>query len=372
MKIVYLYSSLAVVGGVERILVDKMNYLVRECGEEVYIITSDQGMHRVPYQLDERVHFMDMNIRFHTQYQYDIVRRQWIRWWMNREYDTKLRKALAEIQPDIIVCMTAQHVRRLLRVKGHIPLVVESHVNFSHIDSRWHLLQNRMNNYWIGKAEAVVTLTEGDAKDWRRVSKHVHVIPNMVHLNESGKYSECVNKRAVFVGRLVEQKGLPELLKVWQLVHKKYPDWQLDIYGEGNMFNDQCSMFNVHIHPPVSNIFEKYMESSMLLLTSVYEPFGLVMPEAMSCGIPVVAFDSPHGPATIITDGEDGFLVGNRDSQVFADRVCQLIEDQELRQRMGRKAVQSSQRFTADKIMPQWKALFSSLTSKEPSPERKG
>lgn len=360
MKIIYLYSSLAVVGGIERILVDKMNYLSCECGEEVYIITSDQGMHRVPYYLDERVHFMDMNIRFYTQYRYGIVRRQWIRWWMNREYDAQLRMALAEIQPDIIVCMTAQHVRRLLRVKGHIPLVVESHVNFSHIDSWWHLLQNRINNYWIGKAEAVVTLTEGDAKEWRRVSKHVHVIPNMVHLNESGRYSECVNKRAIFVGRLVEQKGLPELLKVWQLVHRKYPDWQLDIYGEGKM--DSILEMNLYVHSPISNIFEKYIESSMLLLTSVYEPFGLVMPEAMSCGIPVVAFDSPHGPATIITDGEDGFLVKNRDCQVFADRVSQLIEDQELRQRMGKNAVQSSQRFSAEKIMPMWKELFEKLT----------
>lgn len=361
MKIVYLYPSLALWGGIERILVDKMNYLSCECGEEVYIITSDQGMHRVPYYLDERVHFMDMNIRFYTQYRYGIVRRQWIRWWMNREYDAQLRMALAEIQPDIIVCMTAQHVRRLLRVKGHIPLVVESHVNFSHIDSWWHLLQNRINNYWIGKAEAVVTLTEGDAKEWRRVSKHVHVIPNMVHLNESGRYSECVNKRAIFVGRLVEQKGLPELLKVWQLVHRKYPDWQLDIYGEGKM--DSILEMNLYVHSPISNIFEKYMESSMLLLTSVYEPFGLVMPEAMSCGIPVVAFDSPHGPATIITDGEDGFLVKNRDCQVFADRVSQLIEDQELRQRMGKNAVQSSQRFSAEKIMPMWKELFEKLTS---------
>lgn len=364
MKIVYLYSSLAVVGGIERILVDKMNYLAREYGEEVYIITSDQGMHKVPYQLDERVHFMDLNIRFHTRYRFGVVRRLLMNWRMNREYDTQLRKVLAEIQPDIIACTTAQHVRRLLRVKGEVPLVVESHMNCSHPDSRWHLMQNRINNYWVGKAEAVVTLTEGDVEDWRRVSKRVHVIPNMVHLNELGRYSECTNKRAIFVGRLAEQKGLPDLLTVWRLVHERYPDWLLDIYGAGKM--DSIPEMNLYVHDPVSNIFEKYTESSMLLLTSVYEPFGLVMPEAMSCGIPVVAFDCPHGPATIISDGEDGFLVKNRDCQVFADRVCQLIEDQELRQRMGRKAVQSSLRFAADRIMPQWKVLFSSLTSKEP------
>ena len=102
----------------------------------------------------------------------------------------------------------------------------------------------------------------------------------------------------------------------------------------------------------------------MLLLTSVYEPFGLVMPEAMSCGLPVVAFDCPYGPADIITDGVDGFLIKNRDVKAFADRVCQLIEDKELRQRMGQTAIQSAQRYAPERIMPLWKELFESLPCK--------
>ena len=73
MKIIYLYPSLVIWGGVERILVDKMNYLVRHVGYEVYMITSDQGHHGIPYALDERVHFIDLNIRFHQRYQYKIL-----------------------------------------------------------------------------------------------------------------------------------------------------------------------------------------------------------------------------------------------------------------------------------------------------------
>ena len=107
------------------------------------------------------------------------------------------------------------------------------------------------------------------------------------------------------------------------------------------------------------------IRSSMLLLTSVYEPFGLVMPEAMSCGLPVVAFDCPYGPADIITDGVDGFLVKNRDINEFADRVCQLIENKELRMRMGQATIKSAQRYRADLIMPKWKDLFEQLCRKE-------
>ena len=150
----------------------------------------------------------------------------------------------------------------------------------------------------------------------------------------------------------------------------RHPDWVLDIYGEGELKDyyqkiiDDLNI-NMIIHHPEATILQRYCESSMLLLTSVYEPFGLVMPEAMSCGLPVVAFDCPYGPADIITDGVDGFLVKNRDINEFADRVCQLIEDKELRMRMGQAAIKSAQRYRADLIMPKWKDLFEQLCRKE-------
>ena len=98
-------------------------------------------------------------------------------------------------------------------------------------------------------------------------------------------------------------------------------------------------------------------------MTSLFEPFGLVLPEAMSCGLSVVAFDCPYGPADIITDGVDGFLIKNRDIQGFADRVCQLIENEELRHQMGQNGIVSSQRYRADVIMPKWINLFENLLS---------
>ena len=120
------------------------------------------------------------------------------------------------------------------------------------------------------------------------------------------------------------------------------------------------------IHEPVKNqMIEEYKKHSILVLTSIFEPFGLILPEAMSCGLPVVSFDCPYGPADIITNGVDGFLVKNRDVNEFADRVCQLIENRELRVRMGQAAVKSAQRYRADLIMPKWKDLFERLCRKE-------
>ena len=97
-------------------------------------------------------------------------------------------------------------------------------------------------------------------------------------------------------------------------------------------------------------------------MTSRYEPFGLVLPEAMSCGLPVVAFDCPYGPADIITDGVDGFLIKERSVEEFANRVCQLIENEQLRVQMGKRGMDSSQRYSTEAIMPKWAKLFEQLT----------
>ena len=356
MRIVYLYSSLAITGGVERVLVDKMNYLVNRYGYEVYMITSDQGQHTIPYQLDERVRLLDLQICFYTQYRY----RGWLRLKescrLSRLYHQRLQEKLKEISPDIIVCTTSQDVHGLSQIKGKIPMVVECHINFTHPDSWLHCTRALYNNYWIGKADAVVTLTQGDAKNWKHVSRHVHVIPNIVHLNDTGRFSDCVSKRAVFVGRLVEQKGIPDLIKIWRIVNQ---DWQLDVFGNGEM--ESIPGIKLFVHPPTANIMEEYINSSMLLMTSIYEPFGLVLPEAMSCGLPVVAFDCPYGPADIITHELDGFLVPERDINRYADYVCQLIESPGLRQTMGTAGIKASQHYQADRIMPQWKELFEHL-----------
>ena len=366
MKIVYLYPSLAIWGGIERILVDKMNYLVRHYGYEVYMITSDQGQHSICYDLDERVHFIDLDIRFHTRYRYKLWHRLIEYCRLSRKYHDQLQSLIREIHPDIIVCTSSQYVRPLLKVKSNIPLLVESHINFTRPDTWLHCIRTLINNYWIGKAEAVVTLTNGDSENWSRVSRHVHVIPNVVNLNDTGLYSDCSEKRVLFVGRFEEQKSIGELFDIWKLVHPQFPDWQLDLYGEGTLWNhykQEADALNINIvvHQPTRHIMEVYRSSSILVLTSLYEPFGLVIPEAMSCGLPVVTFDSPHGPATILTDREEGFLIPNRDHQVFANRLGLLMSDLDLRQQMGMKAIISSQRFSADKIMPMWKELFEQL-----------
>lgn len=103
---------------------------------------------------------------------------------------------------------------------------------------------------------------------------------------------------------------------------------------------------------------EKYLESSICILTSRFEGFGMVLIEAMACGVPVVSFDCPWGPADIIKDGEDGFLVEYLNTDEASRRVCQLIESSDLRKKMGAKARINVKRYDRDVIMKQWMDLF--------------
>ena len=372
MRILFVTDALAVWGGIERVLSDKMTYLVQKYGYEVYVVTADQGNHPIPYLLDERIHVKDMNVRFHQQYKYHGIKRLLKYCELERLYKKRLRSYISEIRPDIISCIRDGYASAVLDVKRSIPVIFESHAMYKDVEFENSSLLHRFITYLkrrkFRKLDMLVALTQGDADDWKRVCHHVCVIPNVVHLNEKGKYSLCNSKNVVFAGRFDLQKDQASMLDIWSIVQQRFPDWVLDMYGNGELmayYEQEVAKrnLNVHIYPAVPDIFEKYMEASMLVMSSLYEPFGLVLAEAMSCGLPVVAFDCPYGPADIIHDGVDGFLVENRNINTFAERVCQLIENETLRKKMGNSAITSVQRYRAEMIMPKWKQLFEQLQS---------
>lgn len=366
MKILYIFRSLVVYGGIERILVDKMNFMVKHYGMEVYLLTSDQGSHPVPYNLSDGVRHEDLGICFYHKYRFSGLHRLMVAWKMDRHYRYLLADRFLKIQPDLIVCTTADRISTIAKLKGNIPLIVESHSictqtlnhgrNWLHrIIYRLCFLRNLSN------VDTLVALTEGDAREWRKYHPQVVVIPNFVHPHDN-LISDCSSKKALFVGRFDYQKRVQDAICIWKEVRKRHPDWVLDIYGDGDMHQEVCSLASsvggIVIHSPTSQIFQVYQECSLLISTSLFEPFGLVIPEAMSCGLPVVSFDCPYGPADIITDGVDGYVIRNRDFKTFLERVCQLIESYDLRQKMGQVGVLSSRRYLAEFVIPLWQSLF--------------
>ena len=373
MKVLYVFDHMTTYGGVERIIIDKMNYLVNYYNLEVFLLTWNQGSHQIPFKLDERVCYTDLGIMTFRAYRYKGMRKLWEKYKLQNLFERKIHDYIMNLAPEIIITTTVGPIKHLLKLKWNSRLIVESHGGFEYVmgysnDSFMNRYRCRLQKNRIKKADSVVSLTDGDADLWRTIHHHVVVIPNFIHFNEVELFSTLENKQVIFVGRYAYQKAIPDLLEIWKLVNKRHPDWNLEMYGDGpyeDYINDviKNGNYNILSYPPTSDIHKQLVDSSIFIIASYYEPFGLVIGEAMSCGLPVVAFNCPFGPAEQIKNGENGFLVENRDIEAFADRVCQLIEDKELRQKMGRAGIASVQRYLPDKIMPKWKELFESMGS---------
>ena len=370
MRILYVCDALAIYGGLERVLIDKANWFVQYGDCEVCLLTVNQGDHPICYALHPKVIYVDLNIQFHQQYHFYFLKRFIKNVQLHHLFRKCLKNKIREMTPDIVVCTRLDYIRDILWVKGAVPLIFESHscCLASYFEGNgmlrrfhvWHL------QLAVKKVQMVVALTKGDADEWKKLNSNVCVIPNVVHLN-TGDCSDCSTKSVIYVGRFSKQKDMKSLLHIWNQVYQRYPDWHLQIFGGyGDKQNEILSEVkrmdaNIQVHHTTSDIMEKYKENSILLLTSQYEPFGLVLPEAMSCGLPVVAFDCPYGPTDIITDGVDGFLVRNRNIKDFVKRICLLIENPKMRVQMGQDGYCSSMRYDIEKIMPLWNSLFASI-----------
>ena len=167
-------------------------------------------------------------------------------------------------------------------------------------------------------------------------------------------------------------KNYAALIRIWSIVKKHHPDWVLEIYGDGpqkaelERLIEQHGMQNLVFLKGFSNeIISKMSEASLFAFTSLGESFGMVLIEAMSCGLPVVAFDCPDGPKDIITHGQDGFLIPLNDESEMAKKICLLIERDDLRRKMGANAIEKSRQYSMDVIIGKYMTLFTTLLDKK-------
>lgn len=379
MKIVYYLPALYGAGGLERIITFKANYLAEHWkGSEIYILTSEQMGRSFHYKLSEKVKHLDLDVLFDWPFNQSYISKLFkypYRYWL---FKKRFTKTLMDLRPDITISTLRRELNFISSIHDGSIKIGEFHV-IRHSygvgsEGNEKAIIGLLKKYWaktflkhLQSLSKVVVLTHEEKKFWPELS-NICVIPNPIAIS-SNQLSTCSQKHIMAAGRYSDEKGFDLLIESWSIVSKRHPDWKLHIYGEGDLKEKFTKLIdelqlnnNCLLHHTVSNIADKYCMSSIFVLSSRYEGFGLVLAEAMSCGIPCVSFDCPHGPSDIIKDYEDGLLVEKENIKELADKICYLIENENVRIKMGHKARENVKRFLPENVMPQWKNLFESLT----------
>lgn len=365
MKLLYITNGINGTGGLERVLSIKASYLADHYAYDVTILSLNNGHQNPFYNFSDRIKMIGVPVEgnpFHYI----------------AGYIRGIQSIVKIINPDVIsVCddgLKGFFIPKLLGSKT--PIVYERHVSkeiemnedFSFIKKsliqfKWRLMERLASQF-----SAFVVLTSGNQNEWRSL-KNIVVIPNPLSFYPL-ESSTLKNNTVIAVGKQGYQKGYDRLLTAWHLVQERHPNWHLEIYGtivpEFKLQEHADALglkTTVHFYPPEKDIQSKYLDASVYVMSSRFEGFGMVLIEAMACGVPCVSFDCNYGPSDIIADGADGYVVPNGDCTALANGIITLLDDATLRMRMGANAKFNVQRFLPEIIVKQWDDLFKQLVS---------
>lgn len=358
MKILYVVPKIRNGGGVARVIAIKANYFVKKFGYEVHILTQNEDDIPPFYDFDEKIIFHNM-----------ILKGNFLQF-LNA-YQKNIKKKIEYINPDaVLICDNGLKAYILpFILDNRIPIVFESH------GSRFIEEKSKRNNfiaytlkYWFKKYAAskfalLVVLSDENIKEWNL--RNAVIIPNPSWIN-SETISELKTNKIITVARNSYEKGLDRLLLIWEKVSEIYPDWFLDIYTDDVnklriMAEELGINSNIGFYKSIKNIEEKYLESSIYIMTSRTEGFPMTLLEAMASGLPCVAYDCPCGPRAIIIDGKTGFLIEDGNIDFFIEKLSVLIQNKQLRIELGLNAKKSVANYNIDKIMNQWRDLLENL-----------
>lgn len=376
MKIIYCIACTCHSGGMERVLTNKANYLARH-GYEIVVVTTDQRGKQPFFPLEPSIRCIDLGINYDENNGKSFLNKLLHYPVKQALHRKRLKAVLMKERPNVTVSMFNNDAGFIPSIKDGSAKVLEIHFSkFKRLQygrkGVWKLAdwwRSKQDEKTVRKFDRFVVLTEEDKAYWGNLP-NIMVIPNAISGIPAGT-ALLENKRVIAVGRYTYQKGFKRLVDAWHLLASRFPDWKLDIIGDGEerpLLEQRIRSYGlerqVTLTRPTQEIGKVYQEASILASSSRYEGLPMVLLEAQAFGLPIVAFQCKCGPKDIVSDGMNGYLVPEGDTAGMAQRLETLMKDVTLRKRMGLKAKESASRFNEEAIMEKWMNTFQTLAGR--------
>lgn len=373
MKIVYCVHSVYNPGGMERVLLNKVTYLSQHTDWEILIVTTDQKGRPAFYPFPDTVRMIDLDINYSDDNNGPVWTKVLGYLKRKRAHKKRLTRLLYQEKPDFVVSLYPSESSFIPDIKDGSKKILELHYcKFFRLQygrqgilgliDKW---RTRTDERLVRRFDRFVVLTQEDRQYWGDLP-NIQVIPNAA-MRLKNVYADPSVKRVLAVGRLDYQKGFDKLIQAWKLVKEdsELSDWKLDIFGQGewkekllNEIKEFELEDSLEIHAPTTDIGQEYVSSSILVMSSNYEGFPMVMIEAMACGVPVVSFAFKCGPKDIIRHQENGLIVSEGDIVALAKALSFMMKDNALRAHCAQNAREIIAEYSEEVIMKKWMDLF--------------
>ena len=364
MTLVYLTDQVYLHGGAERILIQKLNFWVELYDYRVILITTQQKGLPPFISINDKVEIIDLAVDYKEGVSFFNPKN----FSKFSEHYKKLKKELDRINPDATFVISQTFTRFLPPfIKSSGKTFYEYHTSYHGFELGYRKLSKlgkiknklvkQLTNWIENKYSYIVFLNQIEFDFYRR--RNSVIIPNF--FTPVKDLNNVKSNTVISLGRIEYQKGYDLLIDIWKKVDKNIDGWELTIYGNGSDFEKlQNEIKNINFKNPVKlfnaidNVDDVLSSSSIYAMSSRFETFPMVLLEAMSHGLPVVAFDCISGPRSILTDNQDGILVENNNLDIFAEKLIHLINDNDLRLKMASQSKENVKRFSPQSVMSLW------------------
>lgn len=385
-KLCFVYEDINSIGGLQRVTTNILNGLVESGEYDVSLLLTEprREQNKYFYNLDPRIKIIRNSSIEVNNNSYGFIERLLMKInhniykFKNKEFLKRIyfpHKTLKAFELffkqrefDVLIGITPRYaaIIELTDTKSvHVGWFHNTFERYFETPKNYQYRQDILYAEILQKLDNIVVLTDGAKKTFdKNFSLNVNRIYNPVAF-QNNKLNKLENERIIFVGRLYEKtKGLLKMVEIIDYISKLNPKFELLIVGDGpdreklvESLSQKKLLNYVKFIKETKDVEHYYEQSSVCIVPSSIEGFGLVVTEAMECGLPVVSFKT-EGPSEIINDGVNGFLIDNFDTEKFANKVSILLDNKELRQKMGKEAKRRADDFKIDNIISEWKSLL--------------